>query len=493
MNAGWLVYALLVGTLVAAAAHAVEGLGRTYRRATRWIWAASLAATLAAILLATAPGGAPIPSGIAARGTMTGSTSGASATTFASLVRDLRALTGSAIVAAVAAAARRLPAWIEGALGRLWLAAALAALATFAFVHLRLRRTRRSWPAAELHGRRVRVAPATGPAVVGLVRPEIVVPHWLLARDADEQRLVLAHEEEHVRAGDQLLLGGACIAVALMPWHPAAWWMLARLRLAIELDCDARVLRRGVHARSYGEMLIDLAGQCSGFRVGATALADKTSHLERRLLAMTPTTLRHSFVRGGALCAAAALALAAACEARVPTSAEVRSMDVAGAERAASTSGLLPASRDGKTEFYVNDARVTAQQAHAIAASDIASVDVLKAKTEGGATVIRITTVAMMADGAKYRTGNAAAAREGAQPSALRGLHEKMSASAGDFTGIILIDGVRADASALHRLDPKDIAGVEVIKGAAAMQLMSDPAAKNGIIRVKTLSARTSG
>src|SRR6478672_13011011 len=138
----------------------------------------------------------------------------------------------------------------------LWLAGAAAALATLIFVHLRLRRARRGWPSAVLHGRRVRVAPTEGPAVVGVVRPEIVVPRWLLARDAEEQRLVLAHEEEHVRARDHLLLGAACVAVALMPWHPAAWWALTRLRLAIELDCDARVLRHGVQARSYGEMLI---------------------------------------------------------------------------------------------------------------------------------------------------------------------------------------------------------------------------------------------
>ncbi|HET7190243.1 MAG TPA: hypothetical protein VFI52_18960, partial [Gemmatimonadaceae bacterium] len=286
-----------------------------------------------------------------------------------------------------------------------------------------------------------------------------------------------------------LLLAAACVAVALMPWHPAAWWVLTRLRLAIELDCDARVLRRGVQARSYGEMLIDLAGQCSGFRVGATALADKTSHLERRLLAMKPNNKRFALIRGGALCAAAVLSLAAACEARVPTSAEIQWMDVAGAERTAARTGLIDALHGVSTEFYVNGARVTAAQAHAIPATDIATVDVHKGKSAGDASIISIRTVATSANGSKYRS----AGPDGAPPAAtsgLKGLHAKMMSSHDAFSGIVLIDGTRADPATLHRLDPNDIVAVEIMKGAAATQLSSDPAAKNGIVKVTTKGAR---
>src|SRR5262249_56789106 len=100
-----------------------------------------------------------------------------------------------------------------------------------------------------------------GPVVTGLVRPEIVVPRWMLQRAPSEQRVVLAHEAEHVRAGDALLLATASAAVILMPWNPALWYMLSRVRLAVELDCDARVLRGGVAAMAYGTLLIDLAEQ----------------------------------------------------------------------------------------------------------------------------------------------------------------------------------------------------------------------------------------
>jgi len=495
MSAGGLVYALVAGGLIALAAHAIEGIARARRWPTRWIWAASMAGTIAVIVSAVVPPSGAVPDEIMARGATVGTATAVSTTsTLALMLRDLRTMAESAMVAGVATLTRQLPAWLGGAVGALWLACAFLALATLAFVHQRLRRARRSWPAVELHGRRVRVAPTVGPAVVGIVRPEIVVPRWLLEREEEEQRLVLAHEDEHVRANDHLLLGGACVAVALMPWHPGAWWTLARLRLAIELDCDARVLRRGVPPRSYGEMLIDLAGQCSGFRVGATALADKTSHLERRLLAMRPTPTRYSLVRIGALCAAAVLSLVAACEARVPTSSEIEAMDVAGAERLAAKTAVETMQGATAPEFYVNGVKVSAAEAHAITPNDIAAVNVEKSKAGAAATVIRVTTVAATADGAKYRTGDPAVeARASDAMVSRKALHEKMTLSNRMFEGVFLIDGTRADAAALHRLDPKDIAGIEVVKGAAAMQMSTDPAAKNGIIKVTTKGRRTTG
>jgi beta-lactamase regulating signal transducer with metallopeptidase domain len=497
VSAAWLVYALVTGTLIALSAAALDGVARSRRWPTRWVWAASMVASLVVIAGSTRRTADPIPVGVLERSAAAvGSSGPAGGSMLVRILTDLRGVAESAMVAGVSTAARWLPAWIGTFAAALWMLGAAAALTVFALVHLRLRRARRTWPMADLHGHRVRVAPTVGPAVLGLVRPEIVVPQWLLDRAAEEQRLVLAHEEEHVRAHDHLLLGGACVVVALMPWHPAAWWSLARLRLALELDCDARVLRRGAPARSYGEMLIDLAGQCSGFRVGATALADKTSHLERRLLAMKPTTQRFTPLRLTVLCAAAALSLAAACEARVPTSAEIQSMDVAGAERAAGSVGLVEALHGGRApEFYVNGVKVSAAEAHAIPASDIATVNVEKGP--GNASSIRIVTAATTANGMRYRGAvsgsDSGALRIAGRPASIEadkvsfgpaGVHERVAVSDGAFSGLVFINGKRADAAALHKLDPNTIAGVEIIKGAAAERISSDPAAKNGIIKV---------
>ncbi len=488
MSAGWLVYALMLGALITFATTSLAAVAQSRRWPTRWLWLVSIAATL--LMLGVAARARPAERMLS----VTESPLLPSSPTIDSptqallfMIGDAQTIVASALYAGVATVAGRLPPWLPGALAAVWLVASIGGLGILALVHLRLRRARSGWVDSNLHGHQVRVAPSEGPAVIGILHPVIVVPRWLLARDANEQRLVLEHEAEHVRARDHLMLGAACVAVACMPWHPAAWWALARLRLAIELDCDARVLRRGTPARSYGEMLIDLAGQCSGFRVGATALADKTSHLERRLLAMKPITPRNRSLRTGLLCATAALALVAACEARVPTSAEIQSMDVASAERSATKAGLIDAVHGGPTEFYVNGAKVSAIEAHSIAPNDIATVDVQRAVEGKSPSIVRIRTVARSADGSSYRSASPDAPN-GATGHSLKGLHEKMSSHA--FKGVILIDGTRADAAALHGLDPKQIVSVEIVKGVEATKMIRDAAARDGIIKVTTRKGR---
>ena len=164
----------------------------------------------------------------------------------------------------------------------------VVAVSVLASIYLQFRRIRRSWPIGTLQGVRVRVAPQGGPVVIGLWHPEIVIPQWLLGRSAEEQRVVLAHEQEHIRAGDHWMLAGACSLVALIPWHPWVWWIASRLRLAIELDCDRRVLRQGITPQTYGSLLLDVAEQGAELPVRMLALTDTGSHLKRRLRAIGP-------------------------------------------------------------------------------------------------------------------------------------------------------------------------------------------------------------
>jgi beta-lactamase regulating signal transducer with metallopeptidase domain len=56
-----------------------------------------------------------------------------------------------------------------------------------------------------------------GPAVVGIIRPRIVVPRWLQNQDAATQGIVMAHEREHVLAQDIRVLGGALLVAVLLP------------------------------------------------------------------------------------------------------------------------------------------------------------------------------------------------------------------------------------------------------------------------------------
>src|SRR5215216_6125809 len=92
-----------------------------------------------------------------------------------------------------------------------WLAAsAVFALWLFA-TDRRLRRRLRVYPSRIVNGERVLVSPDFGPAVVGLVRPQIVLPEWALGIRESHRRIVVAHEAEHRQAHDPLLAAVALI------------------------------------------------------------------------------------------------------------------------------------------------------------------------------------------------------------------------------------------------------------------------------------------
>lgn len=180
-----------------------------------------------------------------------------------------------------------------------------------------LRRRRRGWVQHHADGVRVYLTIDDGPAVVGMVRSEIVLPRWALALDGALRTLLIEHEREHIRARDPLLMHASAIAVALMPWNLAIWWIHRRLRLAIELDCDARVLASGadrtVDDARYGELLLTVATRRSRhfFQV-APAFLEHTSSLSRRIASMYAQPFRFARLQGACAAFAAVLLLAAA-------------------------------------------------------------------------------------------------------------------------------------------------------------------------------------
>lgn len=495
MSAAWVAYAALVGALVAAAVQLLDAALRLVGRPTRWLWAGALA--LLVSLVALAPGRAS--PGVALRAEERPAERVAASTVrprspdgdvVRAIVAAVRGLVSAPLDAAAAAARGRTPPGVEQGLAAGWAVLSALVLLVLVTVHLRLRRARRHWPAARLHGVPVRVAPAVGPAVVGLTRPEIVVPRWLLSLGRREQELVLAHEHEHVRARDPLLLALGWGAVALVPWHPAAWWMLSRLRLAVELDCDRRVLGQGAATAAYGALLIDLAGQGSGFHVGAPALADSASHLERRLRTMTSHRARFAAARTGALGALALLALLAACEAKLPTEAQVANMDVAAAESGARRVQMI---RLGDTTAtYTLDGRsITAAEAHALKPEQIGRIEVMRKQIAGQPSQAQVNILSR-------QPGDALVA--GSAPKVetrivmrTKGAHDSTGAVGGmsrmdgeSFDGLLVIDGEVAEAGRLRGVPPNDIVSVEVLKGPEAAKLYSDPAAARGVIKITT-------
>ena len=100
---------------------------------------------------------------------------------------------------------------------------------------------------------------------------------------AAHQSAVIAHEQSHLEAGDPQLFTFALALLVFMPWNLPLWWQLRRLRYAIEVDCDARVLEGGIDPAHYGETLIAVGERQSAYVGAVAAMSESKSFLEERI------------------------------------------------------------------------------------------------------------------------------------------------------------------------------------------------------------------
>ena len=466
-------YATLVGALTALGAIAVERAARLGRIPTRWIWAAAIPL---AIGLSMRTPEIDVPVGVPTFGYESGAQArGVPAATadWLTIARWRLAETERQLDAARVLKLSRLSSvtrFNDGyAIGAWIMLSALLAI-TFVIVHARLGRARSQWPRAELHNTEVRLSAHVGPAAIGLVRSEIVVPAWLLARSAAEQRMALAHESSHRRARDPQLLGVAWVALILFPWNPALWVMVSRLRLAIEVDCDRRVLRDGASPSAYGSLLIAVAELAIPLRPSALALADDSSHLKTRILAMDTHLPKFGRVRAGIAALIGAVALLAACEAKEPTAADVDAMSAATAEQTARQLHLIAADTGSQSHvhFIVDSVRMSPEAARRIGAPDIVSMRIVpdgNSGSEVSITTNRLRTRTLMsADSVakdEVRTDPPLPRRTGDG--------RELSKVVSDSSVAWFLNGARVDyATVIARLDRKSIESVEVLKGPAA-------------------------
>ena len=162
----------------------------------------------------------------------------------------------------------------------------------------------------------VLVSDSLGPAVIGLRDMHIVIPAWLLDLDAPLRALVLRHEREHRLARDPWLVWLSVAATTIAPWNAGLWFITSRLRLAMEVDCDARTLLAVADRPRYAKLLLLIAQRGSSARF-APMLAHSRSQLARRITVMTSAPSRRPITQALMAGAVAALALAAACSNRV--------------------------------------------------------------------------------------------------------------------------------------------------------------------------------
>ncbi len=130
---------------------------------------------------------------------------------------------------------------------------------------------------------RIRAHEQQGPAVEGLLRPRIVLPHGIeRLLTQDELEAVLIHERTHAARRDNLIGLLHELSLCLFWFHPFVWLTARRLALYRELSCDESVVRRG-RAEELIAALAKLAEHREPFLLQATA----SSLIGQRLALLT--------------------------------------------------------------------------------------------------------------------------------------------------------------------------------------------------------------
>ena len=212
-----------------------------------------------------------------------------------------------------------------------WLIVAIALLALKGVAHVRAARVAQRGvsppkPIADLFDELKRdIAPRSAvrvlvsdevaaPALVGPIRPAVLLPVASAEWNHDTLRAVLVHELAHVARRDGVINIFADVVRGVYWCNPMTRWACARLQRESERACDDYVLRDGMTAEDYSRLLLTQARAARagrGLPSAATAMA-RAAELESRLLALfDPSVGRQSLPRrAGPLIGAAAFAVA---------------------------------------------------------------------------------------------------------------------------------------------------------------------------------------
>jgi beta-lactamase regulating signal transducer with metallopeptidase domain len=98
------------------------------------------------------------------------------------------------------------------------------------------------------------------PTAVGLFRPRILVPSWVVRElSPTDLNQVLLHELAHFRRWDDWTNLAQQVLKAAFFFHPAVWWIDKKIAIEREIACDDAVLAETRRPRAYAECLAHLA------------------------------------------------------------------------------------------------------------------------------------------------------------------------------------------------------------------------------------------
>lgn len=333
MMASFAAYVLLLSLLISLAALAAEPLLSGWGVPRRLVWAVALCASIAGPTAMSLSASPSVPGEAATASVL----SMLPVTPSPAIIPDRHAVPAAsaatvtqppdAHAATLPRAHRITSASMETLVRVVWPASCVAVWLFHALGIGRLLLTTRRCPRIAVLGTPARLTNGVGPAVFGIWRPIILWPRWLQTAPSTLRHAALAHELEHLRCRDPMLLGAATLLVSLAPWNALLWWQLQRLRFAVEADCDGRVVGGGrdrgrgrvAAAPRYAEVLWQIGRRRVHAGYGPALWMSAHTWLERRIRLLLAVPRQRRAWLGAAGMSATAMLLVGAALVRAPS------------------------------------------------------------------------------------------------------------------------------------------------------------------------------
>jgi bla regulator protein blaR1 len=148
------------------------------------------------------------------------------------------------------------------------------------------------------------------PVVIGWLRPVVLLPVSVLTGLTDEQlEAVIAHELAHIKRLDAFVNLFQVAAETLLFYHPAVWWMSARIRAEREHCCDDAAIELCGDAVAYARALASMEERRTAPALALAANASPLADRIRRMLGVAElkSGMRRAGLAAGFLCLSAAI------------------------------------------------------------------------------------------------------------------------------------------------------------------------------------------
>lgn len=127
----------------------------------------------------------------------------------------------------------------------------------------------------------------TTPLLIGVIRPQIIIPDYKFSKQQLEN--ILLHELTHLRRYDLAMKWLTMIITSIHWFNPLMYIIKKAINRACEMSCDEAVIKNlnAEQKQNYGDTLIDVVAE-QKYAVGAlqVTMCEEKKHLKERLFAI---------------------------------------------------------------------------------------------------------------------------------------------------------------------------------------------------------------